>query len=1054
MIVVDKCGIHVTEADACVCESGNRAYWDSAFHGIVREYLGEFCPYVEYRLNGVNADGVERFSAGFSINDKSGDELVSRSKSIEDGKERIPEEELEKLQSCIEAFHRAGEAKDVPKVTKEFIRNFRLPDPRRLKWAWRIARHGKRKRLIVLWGLYDRLGGLNGSTFLSAEATSPEADGDIKLGAIARDFIEPPTPPWRKCLRSFLWLALLALPVLGAAWILVDRYGRGIGQEEPTEPVPTEPVPTEHAPRNEKGNVPVPQPPPKEDFVQISPSFAIVCKKERPNVDGSKSAEFAIEASLPGGEKRRLSIDGVRWTKDNVTALINVPSDGKAIDDPAFRYVLEYVGSDKHEIQAFVNWRDNGNPKNTPMSTLTASIVWPPEASVPVKPVPETGGGRVPPSALVSPEMTMPERVRFVIRKESETYNDPRYSVALHDDSAGLKDRVWPPMKVVWRDIEILPDGSSVTNSHVKNNPDLSYEAKYTFDKIVRMHHEHLIRAVVFYSDSSDGSGSTNVFVTGTVLWPDSNGRLEELEPPVKEQRSEPPRAERRSEPQHGGSGAPGQTVPKSCPVHGEKFIDVGGDQVCPCRCRECGNHLGIYGRCPYSCAKHPGVCRKSGSCPECDGPPVEIEQGRYWIDSVVSGTNVILVLKDSNGTLERDVRTGRIQVEWKDSIPSGASVNGNRNGLRWDVASIIASYPDRRLAAGSIHTTTAKVVDATDGISYKAAKYAWSIKKTTPEERRRSVEHYERHITKCGEGRDQDGAEYFIFRLSSYPADFNVSVKRWEVTLSRAGDDGRISQISLSPKAIPGSNSIRLYKRDIPGNGNISITAHVDVGLADGTLIPRKGNFVYTAGVITASKSFDRELVHKAEALARELQAAVPQVRTKDGTGTAFAISGNRLLTNHHVVSGSEDNVKVRVTTSAGKSRDVPVRVVKADEKLDLALLEVTDGFRFGKFLEFAQGAEPTVGDDVIALGYPYDGENEYKHSEGSVTTVIPKYVVHNARVWPGNSGGPLVSIASGKVIGVTVKFAYDELARREIDATASLAIPIPATRRFLEGR
>ena len=142
-----------------------------------------------------------------------------------------------------------------------------------------------------------------------------------------------------------------------------------------------------------------------------------------------------------------------------------------------------------------------------------------------------------------------------------------------------------------------------------------------------------------------------------------------------------------------------------------------------------------------------------------------------------------------------------------------------------------------------------------------------------------------------------------------------------------------------------------------------------------------------------------------------------VAVVKSRKGMGSGFFISSNgHLVTNNHVVEG-DPQPSIRLRSGA----TVLGRVVATDMALDLAVIET--GLTNTAWLPLAGGEELEVGDDVIAVGTP-------KGLEWSVTKGIVSatgrgkngvLLQTDAAINTGNSGGPLVSTKTGKVLGIS---------------------------------
>ncbi len=88
---------------------------------------------------------------------------------------------------------------------------------------------------------------------------------------------------------------------------------------------------------------------------------------------------------------------------------------------------------------------------------------------------------------------------------------------------------------------------------------------------------------------------------------------------------------------------------------------------------------------------------------------------------------------------------------------------------------------------------------------------------------------------------------------------------------------------------------------------------------------------------------------------------------------------------------------------------------LVAVDEKWDLALLKI-DGYRVPR-LTSAAPREVPLGDPVYAVGNPAALRNSV--AKGVLSGYEGGWIKTDARIYPGNSGGPLIN-ASGRVLGV----------------------------------
>ena len=164
---------------------------------------------------------------------------------------------------------------------------------------------------------------------------------------------------------------------------------------------------------------------------------------------------------------------------------------------------------------------------------------------------------------------------------------------------------------------------------------------------------------------------------------------------------------------------------------------------------------------------------------------------------------------------------------------------------------------------------------------------------------------------------------------------------------------------------------------------------------------------------------------------------------------GTGFIISGQRILTNAHVVSNA--NI---------------IRVKRVDQKLsyyanvkyiahdcDLAILEVEDPSFFKDAVALEIGEIPRLNTPVDVIGFPLGG-NRISVTKGIVSRIDLDVYSHSrvdshltiqvdAAINPGNSGGP--ALQNGKVIGIAFQ-AYSQ------GENLGYLIPTNVIQRFLK--
>jgi S1-C subfamily serine protease len=145
---------------------------------------------------------------------------------------------------------------------------------------------------------------------------------------------------------------------------------------------------------------------------------------------------------------------------------------------------------------------------------------------------------------------------------------------------------------------------------------------------------------------------------------------------------------------------------------------------------------------------------------------------------------------------------------------------------------------------------------------------------------------------------------------------------------------------------------------------------------------------------------------------------------------GSGFVVSPNRVMSNAHVVAGS-DSVTVEVD---GQNYDASV--VSYDPDADISILDVPD--LPSPPLAFADIPAPT-GTDAVVMGYPGGGDftatparvREIIELNGPdiyrKATVTREVYTIRGTVRQGNSGGPMID-RGGKVLGVVFGAAVDD--------------------------
>jgi 2-alkenal reductase len=142
-------------------------------------------------------------------------------------------------------------------------------------------------------------------------------------------------------------------------------------------------------------------------------------------------------------------------------------------------------------------------------------------------------------------------------------------------------------------------------------------------------------------------------------------------------------------------------------------------------------------------------------------------------------------------------------------------------------------------------------------------------------------------------------------------------------------------------------------------------------------------------------------------------------------GAGSGFIIDQTGIVvTNAHVVAGARE---LHITFMDGT--DAPAELVGHDDLIDVAVLklDLPAGKTVPGVVSFGDSSTLRPGDEVVAIGTAL-GEFPNSVSDGTVNALhrsfagaygLSRMIQHDAEIWHGNSGGPLLNLRA-QVIGV----------------------------------
>jgi serine protease Do len=152
-------------------------------------------------------------------------------------------------------------------------------------------------------------------------------------------------------------------------------------------------------------------------------------------------------------------------------------------------------------------------------------------------------------------------------------------------------------------------------------------------------------------------------------------------------------------------------------------------------------------------------------------------------------------------------------------------------------------------------------------------------------------------------------------------------------------------------------------------------------------------------------------------------------------GSGAIISQDGY-VITNHHVAGHG-----ARMVCTLSDREEIPAELVGSDPLTDIAVLKLKPA-RPQPFIPaaFGDSSKIRVGDSVLAMGSPmalsqsvtmgivsntemimpkWYGPSERFHLDGEDVGALVRWIGHDAQIYEGNSGGPLVDL-KGEIIGV----------------------------------
>ena len=174
------------------------------------------------------------------------------------------------------------------------------------------------------------------------------------------------------------------------------------------------------------------------------------------------------------------------------------------------------------------------------------------------------------------------------------------------------------------------------------------------------------------------------------------------------------------------------------------------------------------------------------------------------------------------------------------------------------------------------------------------------------------------------------------------------------------------------------------------------------------------------------------------AEALRRSTVQVTNGYGLTQGSGSGVVLTGERVITNAHVLRGES------VSVESWEGDRFKASLLKIDRRRDLALLRVPQ--LGAPAAELGDSDALRVGTPVVAVGNPLGFVGAVSsgviHQLGPIQGFgAPRWICADVRLAPGNSGGPLADF-QGRIVGINTMIVAGGIA---------LSIPSRAVQTFL---
>ena len=170
----------------------------------------------------------------------------------------------------------------------------------------------------------------------------------------------------------------------------------------------------------------------------------------------------------------------------------------------------------------------------------------------------------------------------------------------------------------------------------------------------------------------------------------------------------------------------------------------------------------------------------------------------------------------------------------------------------------------------------------------------------------------------------------------------------------------------------------------------------------------------------ISRSNMFDDPILRRF--FGDQFSFGMPRERVQGSLGSGVIVRPDGVvITNNHVIAGADE-----ITVVLNDRREFDAEVILADERTDLAVLQIEAGDEALASLTLSDSEQVEVGDLVLAIGNPFGIGQSVSSGIISATARTQAgisdygfFLQTDAAVNPGNSGGALISV-DGSLLGI----------------------------------